>query len=297
MSVVVPTRDRVELLERCLAGLENALGDGDEILVVDSGSRDRRVAEVARSHGARCLRVETPGASIARNRGWRAARHDLIAFIDDDVLVTAQWAPNLRSAFGTDPTLGFATGRLSLRAAQAGMHAPASVDEHTTPEELRPGDPRPRGVAGNLAVRAWALDRVGGFDEMLGPGKGFRAAEDLDLFDRLLLAGVRGRYEPAMSAAHDQWRTRWQRLTLNWAYGVGAGARLAKLGRLHPRLARRVVDDVLLRWGVRDLVACVRRGYKFGAAAALLRIAGILAGFVMALRVPVRGGHFAGRSG
>lgn len=132
---------------------------------------------------------------------------------------------------------------------------------------------------------------------MLGPGRKFRAAEDKDLFDRLLLAGVRGRYEPAISAVHAQWRSRRQRLMLNWEYGIGAGARLAKLARINPGLARGVSDDVLVRWGVRDLVGCVRRGYKFGAAAALLRTAGILFGFLMALPIPLRGGHFAVREG
>jgi glycosyltransferase involved in cell wall biosynthesis len=294
--VVVPTRDRVKLLERCLSELRNVLGEDDEVLVVDSGSRDPRVAEVARSHGARCLRVEMAGTSIARNRGWREARHDLIAFVDDDVLVTEDWARNLRAAFAADPALGFVTGGTSVPAAQAGIHSPVSVNEHATAEELRPGDPRPRGVSGNLAVRVWALDRVGGFDEMLGPGRRFRAAEDRDLFDRLLLAGVRGRYEPGMSATHDQWRSRQQRLMLNWAYGVGAGARLAKLIRLNRRLARRVANDLLVRWGVRDLATSVRRGYKFGVAAALIRIAGILSGLAMALPMEVREGHFVGQA-
>ena len=49
------------------------------------------------------------------------------------------------------------------------------------------------------------------------------------MFDRLFLAGSVGRYEPAALAWHDQWRERGDVFALEWRYGTGSGARLAKL--------------------------------------------------------------------
>jgi hypothetical protein len=146
-----------------------------------------------------------------------------------------------------------------------------------------------------MAVRREVLERVGGFDELLGPGRRFRAGEDKDLFDRMLHAGARGRYDPAMLVAHEQWRPRAERLRLDWSYGIGGGARLAKLARIDRAHARAVAVELLWRWGVRDFAACVRSRYKLGATAALLRLAGIIVGFTAAMTVPVRDGHFSPR--
>src|SRR4051795_77531 len=48
LSIVVATRDRPELLGRCLAALATSVRSGDEVLVVDSASREpAAVAAVA----------------------------------------------------------------------------------------------------------------------------------------------------------------------------------------------------------------------------------------------------------
>jgi glycosyltransferase involved in cell wall biosynthesis len=296
ISVVVPTRDRPGLLDECLRALRRALAEGDEVIVVDSASRDPAVGRVAEAHGARLLRAGRPGASVARNLGWRAARHELVAFVDDDIRVSLGWADAARRAFLRDPDLAFVTGRVEAPPEQAGVHyANVALVLHPEPEELVAGSARPRGISGNVVVRRFALERVGGFDEMLGAGQRFRAAEDTDLFDRILAAGLRGRYDPALLASHDQWRTRGERLRLDWSYGVGAGARLAKILRRDRRQARLVAGEFLWRWGVLDLARSLRSRYKFGAAAAAIRLVGMVAGLVAAFAHPVRDGRFAPR--
>src|SRR5690242_7103115 len=87
-TVVVPTRDRPSQLAACLDSLRSALREGDELVVVDSASRDAAaVAAVARSAGARLVRCELPGVNRARNSGWRAGSRDVVLFTDDDVVV------------------------------------------------------------------------------------------------------------------------------------------------------------------------------------------------------------------
>src|SRR5918999_4376466 len=88
VTVVVPTRGRAAYLEVTLDSLlRQRTGAAHELLVVDDGSADG-TREVAARRGVRCVSHERPRSlNAARNTGLRAARADLIAFVDDDVLV------------------------------------------------------------------------------------------------------------------------------------------------------------------------------------------------------------------
>ena len=139
------------------------------------------------------------------------------------------------------------------------------------------------GASANLGVRREALSAVGGFDERLGPGGWSRAAEDLDLFDRLLAAGLQGSFAPDARAVHDQWRSRRQLVSLDHGYGIGLGVRLVLLLRRGSRArAGTVLRDAV--WagtvvtGGRDLV----KGYQFGTLLALVRVLGVVRGMVLA---------------
>jgi len=86
VSVVVPAYRAARYLPRCLAALERSQVRPLEVIVVDDGSPDG-TADVARSRGARVLRLPHRGAAAARNAGARAARGDLLLFLDADVAV------------------------------------------------------------------------------------------------------------------------------------------------------------------------------------------------------------------
>jgi GT2 family glycosyltransferase len=148
------------------------------------------------------------------------------------------------------------------------------------------------GHSANLGVRRAALESIGGWDERLGAGARFRAAEDLDLMDRLLAAGWPGWYEPAALAWHDQWRSRRARLGLAWSYGLGMGARLSKLHRLEPRRARRIAREVVWHGGIRDAAHHARLGYRTALGINVLNVAGTAVGWAAAAGVPVEAGHF-----
>lgn len=293
LSVVVPTRDRERLLERCLDALRRSVSPNDEIIVVDSASRGDGTRRAAEACGARYVRCDRPGTSLARNAGWRAAAHDAIAFVDDDIWVEEGWAEAARDHLARRPDVAFLTGGVAVPEEQAATDLPTAVESNPDPVEFGGVEARPLGISGNLIVRRTALEGIAGFDERLGPGRFLRAAEDKDLFDRLLGAGYRGRFEPGIRARHEQWRTRRQRLRLDFSYGIGAGARLAKLMRVDRARARRVGREVVVRWGFQDLASCIRNRYEFGALAALLRLGGIVVGFVAAAGLPIRSGHFS----
>jgi glycosyltransferase involved in cell wall biosynthesis len=95
---VVPTYKRPELLRRCLSALQGQDYPSDryEVIVVEDGGPaegEGVVEEIRRTSPVRILYMGLPhaGPAAARNRGWSAARGELIAFTDDDTIPDRQW--------------------------------------------------------------------------------------------------------------------------------------------------------------------------------------------------------------
>ncbi|MBS1894316.1 MAG: glycosyltransferase [Actinobacteria bacterium] len=90
-------RDEEEMLPRSLAAVADAV---DEIVVVDTGSRDRTV-EIARSFGATVVEREWTGSfAAARNASIEAATGDWLLFLDADEVLDPADAPLLRELTG-----------------------------------------------------------------------------------------------------------------------------------------------------------------------------------------------------
>lgn len=299
LSVVVPTRDRPQMLDRCLRSVRAALREDDQLVVVDSASSTEAaesIAGVAARHRATLLRCDRPGVNRARNAGWAATRYDLVVFTDDDVEVDAGWADSFAQAARTRADAAFFTGWIGVPAGEDRRWEVAVKDDGLG----HPLGPATRGILGqgaSLAVRRTALAGVGGWDEALGSGARFGSAPEVDLFDRLFAAGHTGWFEPAAKAWHHQWRSKPAVIRLNLRYGVGTGARVAKLLRTDPRRAVVVARECWWSWGVWSLAQRLRHADKTGVLVDLARMAGYLAGFVLGALTPVRAGHFAPRRG
>ena len=282
------------MLERCLASLRRTLRPTDELVVVDSLSRDGdAVRRIAESAGATYVRAAAKGASRARNAGWRAANNEFVAFVDDDVFVDIGWADGARQAFAAHPDAMFLTGRIDVPPEQAPVDRPVAVKDDADAHVI---DAAYRGVIGhsaNLVVRRVALASVGGFDPGMGPGTRFEGAEDLDLFDRLLGDGAVGWYAPAMNGWHDQWRTSRDLISLDWRLGRGMGGRVAKLIRTDRRRARSAAVVTYWHWGTWDAYRWARARQWSLSAAAIARVAGGVVGLGRGLVTRLRAGRYA----
>lgn len=271
VAVVVATRDRPALLEGLLESLVSNLRRSDEAVVVDSASRDPAVSRLVRAAGLRVVRMDRPGSSRARNAGVRATTASIVAFTDDDCLVTPGWTAAVEGAFD-DHSVGFVTGRV---VADRDVRLPLSLFVADERRQLR-GDPAMWGAGANLAARRTAFEGVGGFDERLGPGTRLRAAEDQDLLWRLAARGWTGVFEPSSTVVHRQWRDDRASIGVSFGYGIGAGAlawRMSREGTGRAALTRRVWDDGLAAaW--RELL----RGYQYGAVTLVARATGTLVG-------------------
>ncbi len=95
-SIVIPTYNRLPILQKCLRAMENQTIDdrvtGYEIVVVDDGSTDGTIewlqASMAELSHVKVYEQAHKGASTARNLGVEQAEGDMIIFIDSDLVVT-----------------------------------------------------------------------------------------------------------------------------------------------------------------------------------------------------------------
>jgi glycosyltransferase involved in cell wall biosynthesis len=93
VSVVLPTRDRRELLPRAIDSVQQQSYGNWELLIVDDGSVDSTAEFLAGLAGerVRCFRHHGAGACAARNVALAQARGDLIAYLDDDNMMHPGW--------------------------------------------------------------------------------------------------------------------------------------------------------------------------------------------------------------
>jgi GT2 family glycosyltransferase len=226
VSVVIPTLDRHEQLSGLVRSILAGTHVPAEIVIADQ-SRDERAIDSASGEGVtiRHLRLKRAGASHGRNEGIRVAAHDTVVLIDDDMAVDPAWLTRLVAALEGDDPRTVVTGAV-LASAESG---PAPSLTTRTEEMVFRGRPFLDPLfSGNMALRRAALDDIGLFDERLGGGAPFPAAEDNDLGYRLLEAGYQVRFVPDAVVWHlGAWRDR-PRRALDWAYGRGQGAYYAK---------------------------------------------------------------------
>lgn len=85
VSVIIPTYNRERTIERAVDSVLAQSWKYIELIVVDDGSLDQTVAVLARyGDRIRVIRQENQGPSAARNTGIKAARGEIIAFLDSD---------------------------------------------------------------------------------------------------------------------------------------------------------------------------------------------------------------------
>lgn len=250
LSVIVASRNRPELLADTVASILAGDRVPAELIVVDQSDRPHPGLPSAPSGACevRYLWSESRGLSRANNLGVRAARHHRLVLTHDDVLVAPDWLALLAAALEREGPRAVITGRV-LPAEPEGPDGFAPSTNLSTVPAVYEGR-RGRDVLWpmNMALHREALLAVGGFDERLGPGTPYPAAEDNDLCHRLLEAGYRIVFDPAPVVWHRAWRPREEHTALRYAYGRGQGAFYAKHLELRDRyMLRRLAGDVLGR--------------------------------------------------
>jgi hypothetical protein len=197
ITVVVPVRDGGASLEQCLRRIQSSRVKPSECIVVDDGSADGS-AETARRLGARVLSTEgRRGPAFARNLGARAARGDVLLFVDADVCVRRDTTARVRSAFARDRELAALIGSYDDQPS-----APNFVSQYKNLLHCFVHQTGRREAStfwsGCGAIRRQVFLARGGFDESYDRP----AIEDIELGARLRRAGHKVVLDPELVVKH-----------------------------------------------------------------------------------------------
>ena len=199
-SILFPTRNRRDYLAHALASVAGQAHEhGAEIVVVEDDIAHAPTERLAGEHGARYLALGAPaGLNAARNAGIKAARADLLCFLDDDVAVWPGWLAAILAGAAAYPEHEAFGGPIRAVLEDTDLHACGREPAPITTLDLGPSDRDAELVWGaNLTLRRSALERVGAFDPVLsGPG------DEEEWERRLRAAGGRIRYLAAAGVDH-----------------------------------------------------------------------------------------------
>ena len=221
ISIVIPTRNRVRLLERALAAIASQTFRNFEVIVIDDGSdAETRAGYVDlwaslddrfRLYSAGNDSIKGVGPSATRNLGIFQARGAIIAFCDDDDFWTApDHLEAVQTAFATVPAIDMYIANQTGVTAES-VRIPDWM--HLLSENLarRTGMPGVGGIvsiadlcnAGGfahlniLAVRKTVALKAGGFWERVG------YEEDRDFFWRAVDCSEQIFFNPRIVSQHN----------------------------------------------------------------------------------------------
>jgi GT2 family glycosyltransferase len=226
IGVAVCTRNRPDHLRRALNALQAQHMKPAEILVIDNapdGFETRRLVQ-EEFDGVRYIEESVPGLDVARNRALAESSCEIVAFVDDDVVVEPDWVEALDRVFDETDRIAVCTGKIGPLALETdgqrlfeanGGFARGDRPIRLSPETRRRlgGLPVPRiawilriGTGCSMAVRRRVILALGGFDEALDRGPALPGGGDHDIFWRCLRAGHDVVYDPSVKGRHDHRR-------------------------------------------------------------------------------------------
>ena len=245
VDAVLIGRNEVARLERCLASVQ---GQVRRIIYVDSGSRDRSVAN-AHAAGVEVVELtdDAPfSAARARNAGFHALMQDdppdFVQFIDGDCSLEPGWIAAGRDHLTASPELGLVTGWRSE------IHRDASLYNALCDFEWhRPAGPIDA-CGGDMMVRTKGFQMIGGFDPQMIAG------EDEEFCVRLRKSGWLLERLPLEMTRHDAAMLRFGQW---WSRAVRSGHAFAQVGHRHPDYFGSEIKRVALYGLILPLVAVV----------------------------------------
>lgn len=179
-SVIVPTYNEEENLERCLDSLRSQSFAADEIIVADGGSTDATL-DIAHLWADQVVIERKRTIAAGRQAGADVASGRWLVFADGDSYYPKDWLLDLLRPFA-NANVACTHGKVLFNDANRFEHF---VTDRVAPKIFKTALQLgyPSGAGSNLAIRSDVFKRMGGFNTDLV------TAEDVDLQRRALEHG------------------------------------------------------------------------------------------------------------
>lgn len=239
VSVIIPTHNRLQVLQRVVSGLRRQNFTDFEVIIVEDGSTDGTLEWLQSSAGLptnwRVLRTAAAGAATARNQGVGQARGEILLFLDDDTipqsdLVKRHWQIHQNRQEKNICIMGKIIMSKELmkpdqiRWRELDLPAPPQTDRMISHLKYR---------TANSSLRRDLFFEAGGFHP------GLIASEDLEFAFRLHEMGVRFYYYDDIVAEHFHPVNLKQYIEKGKTYGKAVAYWYRMSPQLHPQLALR----------------------------------------------------------
>ncbi len=201
LSIIIPTRNRAQIVQKLLVSMKD-LVELDriqpQIIVGDNNSQDETwelLHSIAQSFPLPLVlvQVQKRGKSAVMNEAVRMARGEVLVFLDDDVVVQANWLCAVERFFEeTEYQAGQGVIRIQAPRAE-NLEINTLINRYRTIPNIDFGSAIKHSHSlngANFAVARRALEKVGPFDERLGPGAS-GTSEDVEFARRLRRDGFR----------------------------------------------------------------------------------------------------------
>jgi glycosyltransferase involved in cell wall biosynthesis len=99
ISIIIPAYNEERYLARCLDSVALQVQRPYEVLVVDNNSSDRTVEIAGRYPFVKMLYERQQGRVFAQNKGFAEAKGDILARIDADAVLPADWTERISKHF------------------------------------------------------------------------------------------------------------------------------------------------------------------------------------------------------
>jgi len=271
LTIIIPTKNRAAMIQAALESMRELAGlqrIRPQIIIADNDSQDETWEVLQQAKETFPVRVtvmkgKRPGKSAVINDALRSAKGAMLAFLDDDVFPDPGWLEAIERF----------VLKGSHQAGQGRIRLPSP--EREDPEVLRllqrfrtipnlnfdPATEQVHSLNGaNFVISRAALERVGLFDERLGPGAS-GTSEDVELARRLARARITIGYIPEAVAYHRIDRSRLTEKYFKALHKKQGQSRLV----FKDRSVAHILCDLChrtLQYGIYSLVAQERRRYR-----------------------------------
>jgi len=105
-SVIIPAYNAEATIGQCLESMTRQSFKNFEIIVVDDGSKDRTPEIVQEFSKIRLLKQKNAGPAVARNKGAKEAKGEIIIFTDSDCVADRNWLEEMLKPFSEKNVAG-----------------------------------------------------------------------------------------------------------------------------------------------------------------------------------------------
>lgn len=220
ITIIVPTCNRPMILRQCLDSIKSQTLEPSKVIVMDQ-SDDEECIKVCRSYDVVYHHCEYKNKSKAINDAILMSDTSWLSIVDDDTVLASNWIEIVIQKRAKYPNVQIIQGSIY----SSSGYDDANADIHTKEEIVNERVITPLFLIGcNFAFSKSLYDRVGPFNEQLGPGTPNKGGEDIEWGHRVLYDKNPLLICPDLKLIHQAWRTQKDVISQMSNYGIAMAA-------------------------------------------------------------------------